>query len=660
MGGNDDNGKGGRVEVGLKAGEIVTTGEAAHGIFAQSIGGAQAAGSSGLGGAVLVDVDGRIRATGKDANGVMAQSEGLGGNGDVTVNVSAASDIKGGTGLGRAILVRDGKTNRIENRGLLRSAAGADGTVIESGTGNDRVVNFGAVRGSVDLGAGRNAFVNRRSGVFVPGSEINLADRGRLTNHGTLVVGRGDASPVRITGDLVQGERGVTRFVLSSRTPEVDPMVRVGGTATLDGTIDPVIRDPALLQAGRGRIVLMNAAEGLNDGAPELLTIKDDPVASYVLVTRGDQLILRYTADLDGPKQAAALNDNQEQIAAGLDALREEGTLTSATASLLAETDLEAFGSTLDRFGPEPYAANQIGTLFSSLQFSDSLLDCAADSADFLVGDARNCGWMRVQTRHLERDSTGDSARYKDDSYEIAAGAERALGDGWSIGGGLAYEAPSMKTGSFADTDGHQFQAGLTGRKALGAWTLAATVNAGRAWLDVDREVADGQHAKGDQDLTFATGRLGADHAFALAGWRVVTAANFATTVIHEDGVDENGASAADLDVQSRSETFLSLHPSVEVSRSFVVHEGWSLTPRASIGLTRFLTDNSPTARARFADTAGGETFSATSDMDQTYLDLAVGVEVASRGVAVRATGFGQLGENTEGYGGSLGLALSF
>jgi hypothetical protein len=77
-----------------------------------------------------------------------------------------------------------------------------------------------------------------------------------------------------------------------------------------------------------------------------------------------------------------------------------------------------------------------------------------------------------------------------------------------------------------------------------------------------------------------------------------------------------------------------------------------------SLGLTRFLTGNTPTVRARFSDT--GASFTSSADMDRTYLGLELGLDLASRaGATLRATGFSQLGDDTEHYGASLALSLA-
>ena len=113
-------------------------------------------------GNVTVSVSGTVKATGVDANGIMAQSEGLGGNGTVKITVNAGAIVQGGTGNGRSILVLDGNANNtIVNSGTVGSSASL--TAVETGDPADRIRNSGVIVGSVDLGKGRNGYVNGRA-----------------------------------------------------------------------------------------------------------------------------------------------------------------------------------------------------------------------------------------------------------------------------------------------------------------------------------------------------------------------------------------------------------------------------------------------------------------------------------------------------------------
>ena len=120
------SGSGGRVDVNYRGGTIATTGEAAHGILAQSVGGSTANGSPGKGGDVTVRVGGNIFANGRNANGIMAQSKGLGSNGTVSVTIDPGAIVKGGTGIGAGVVTLDGSNNRTreqrDDRGVRRES----------------------------------------------------------------------------------------------------------------------------------------------------------------------------------------------------------------------------------------------------------------------------------------------------------------------------------------------------------------------------------------------------------------------------------------------------------------------------------------------------------------------------------------------------------
>ena len=63
IGSGGGSGSGGTVAVDMLGGTIATSGDSAHGIFAQSVGGSTANGSPGKGGNVTVNVTGQIQQT---------------------------------------------------------------------------------------------------------------------------------------------------------------------------------------------------------------------------------------------------------------------------------------------------------------------------------------------------------------------------------------------------------------------------------------------------------------------------------------------------------------------------------------------------------------------------------------------------------------------
>jgi len=246
-----DGGNGGAVTVTM-AGNLTTTGENAHGIFAHSVGGGGgaapelgagtkvkigSAGNSGNSGLVSVSVPGSVIVSGDGAHGIFAQS--VAGkdstNGGVEVNVSGT--VKAGGQNGRAILVQadtatlptssgvsnitvekagvvhkddhedmngaigflsgtsvidgNGKittSNTLTNQGLIVSK----NVVVESdGNSALRLNNFGTMTGRLQfLGHAQTEITIEQGGTFNLGnSNFGTASGSVFTNNGTLKPG---------------------------------------------------------------------------------------------------------------------------------------------------------------------------------------------------------------------------------------------------------------------------------------------------------------------------------------------------------------------------------------------------------------------------------------------------------------------------------------
>ncbi len=180
-------GSGGDINV-AHSGNITTLGDAAHGIFAQSAGG-----SNGLGGKVEVSLSGDVIAQGAGSAAIFAQSTGLRGGTNILVNI-ASGTVQGGSGSGVGVRIADGANNTLINHGTISSRSGA--AIIGTG-GNETINNYGTVIGSVNLGAGRNAFNNYLGATLSLGGMFNLGAGNVLTNRG-LVRGSG-----QVIGDVV-------------------------------------------------------------------------------------------------------------------------------------------------------------------------------------------------------------------------------------------------------------------------------------------------------------------------------------------------------------------------------------------------------------------------------------------------------------------------
>ena len=164
-------GSAGEVDVTLGANSpanILTSGNSANGIVAQSAGGTGTAGdvnitvhSAVITGALLAPGD---EARGLGSIGILADSSGDGGNGRITIDLANTdSVVQGGRTdlaagrIGVGVYILGGSDNALVNHGRIRTADGVDaGFAIMGEIGNEVVDNFGIVTGSFDLGDGIN------------------------------------------------------------------------------------------------------------------------------------------------------------------------------------------------------------------------------------------------------------------------------------------------------------------------------------------------------------------------------------------------------------------------------------------------------------------------------------------------------------------------
>ena len=127
-------GDGGAVSV-SQAGDILTYGEHGHGIVAQSTSG------SGAAGTVNVTLTGNVIAGGYESHGILAQSLGAETCQKITVTVNNGSTVQGGCDTGDCtpggstdhsfgVLFLDGADNLLSNHGMIAAADGIGGTAV--------------------------------------------------------------------------------------------------------------------------------------------------------------------------------------------------------------------------------------------------------------------------------------------------------------------------------------------------------------------------------------------------------------------------------------------------------------------------------------------------------------------------------------------------
>jgi hypothetical protein len=260
-----DAGSGGQVIV-SQTGNITTQGEEAIGIWAQSTGG------QGSGGAVDIALTGNILCSGANANGIQAQSLGLAGNSDITITINSGT-VQGGSG-GAGVVFMDGAANTLTNYGTITTLDGIAGAAIQSivsssgngAPGNETINNYGIITGSVDLGAGTNAFNNQAGATFNAGATVNLGAGNLFTNAGTFNPfgsgSTGNVGTVNLTGNFTQAANGKHVVELASGTSY--DQVAVTGTANLNGTLTPSLLNGFLPQANQIFSSILTTGTGIS------------------------------------------------------------------------------------------------------------------------------------------------------------------------------------------------------------------------------------------------------------------------------------------------------------------------------------------------------------------------------------------------------------
>ncbi len=645
-------------------GNIKTAGAGAHGIFAQS------AGPSGAG-TVTVSVTGSVVATGADAHAVMAQSVKQSGStsvgaANITVTLNDGATVKGGkpgtNNNGAGVQFLDGVNNLLTTNGTLGSANGISGYAVAATGGNDSVVNNGSMTGNVDLGSGTNKLNVDGSGRYDMGATVKLGSGNALTNYGIVSPGGDDALlTTALTGNLVQSG-GTYVVTLDGAQMNVNDRIDVSGSADMSGKVQV-----AVIDAGTGTVQSQTTivqANSVSAATAQNLTVTPSAVGNFGLVFSNPQKVdLTYAIDFSSAALSAGLNPNQEAVAADLDALHGQGLIHRDMLYLLSAEDTDAYGEALDALSPEPYAVSEWATVLASQQFSDALMSCRERSGDDRFIREGQCVRIGLQGRRFDREASSKSIGYKLDSAEISLGVQKEVAERWHVGLGLAYESwDADSDGSLWRSDADQYQGGLVLKHQIGATMLAASVNGGVANVDVVRNTAPGQQAKGDQDIRFFGGQLRVAHAFERGSWYLKPRTDLSLTYVDSDDVDEDGGGQTALAVEGDDELYVALQPALELGGEFEAAGGYLLRPRLSLGLTHFLDDPSPEAQASFrAVPAVSSGFKVESEIEQTSLDLEIGLDVLSAGgVNVGLSGFSQFAKDQTHLGGAMRLTVPF
>jgi len=697
-GNNGDPGDGGDVTVDV-GGSITTSGGAAHGVFAQSIG-------TGNSGVVTVSVSGSIHASGAAADGIYAQSALVGSLGSVTVNVDSGATVSGGgaapagtdasDGAGIVIQSAVDSGDTVTNKGTITSIGGSSGTaIVFVDSGDVSVQNSGTIVGQVRcysssggsysdcsstvvppgadswllpanaVASGGITLINQSGGLIEAGAVLDVA---QLTNDGTLsVAGTGRPGATLVTGNLTQGSSGTLVIDLDpGRGTDAGSadLLRIGGTTQLAGRLSPRLVDDWEPALGPKSVAVIQRVDGQPLDAGALLA-RPSAVAQYRLSQPSpDALYLNYDIDFANTGILALTNDNQDELARYLDRVYGAGGLARETANELINIGQEStYAQVMNTLSAEVTVDNQIGSLLSSLRFGDELLGCARREGEQRFLELGQCGWLRVDGRSLDQDSTDDNLGFDEDSWQVTGGGQFELGGDWYAGGGFSYEDRNLHVDhSNARSDGYQLQGGVFAKRRIDALELSGTLSVGYGDFDIDRLLWPDERADSTQKLWLTSGQLRAACLFDQGGWYLRPRVDLGFDYLSVDGFDESGSSDLRLRMDGQNDTYYNVQPALELGADYSTEGGTLLRPQLTLGITRFLGDADPSTTARFlASDVQVPSFTTSTDMDKTRFDVAAWIDIfTSSDIVARAEVFGSFSNNIDSYGGGLKLSIPF
>lgn len=275
FGGSGSGGAGnsGRTVAVGNSGTVQTSGNDSVGIFASSTGGnggdggssssiiavGASGGKGGHGGEVLVGISGKVKTTGINANGVVAQSVGGGGGrggnassaGPVSVSVGGSGGAGGNGGVVQSVVLGSIAAEGLHSDGLVLQSIGgggghggsAKGVSLGSvavnvsvggsgGSGGSGGAVIGYLRSSSEITTGKEAFIDESSGkTLTPADVAKSATDANKGNHSYAVLAQSIGGGGGKGGNAVSVAAGVNPSGAS-----VGVAVGIGGTGGTGGS----------------------------------------------------------------------------------------------------------------------------------------------------------------------------------------------------------------------------------------------------------------------------------------------------------------------------------------------------------------------------------------------------------------------------------------
>jgi len=723
---------------------ISVTGEAAHGIVAQSIGGGggiagyatgtptisatpptNSIAAAGNGGTVTLSISADVNAGGAGGMGIVAQSIAAGGGlmgtgssifagstgpvgggstgsaGAVSVTlINSQSTVHGVNGIGIFAQSTGGGTSHtgqpvmvtLTNSNLASENTNGVGiwvdggfwgsgvtsnlitvdagslvyspevqtkpgyAILYSGSASLNVTNAGTIGGSYDLGP--NGVLNNTGTMYL----ATTARSATLSNSGLVLVGAAPGfTGATIQGDFVQTASGVTGIDLDFNGRRSDTLL-IQGNATLAGRVR------ALPSAVLPNVALpFLTVTGAVNGA---LAAETSPVFGYAVTRAGNTLSISATS-ADFTPAGFVLPANYRAVAGHLQSAWDRGgnadlaALFAALGNAAATGGAGAYTANLRQISPDSSFSPGAHATPSAQNFANATLSCPTFEGTTAMLVEGDCGWMRVTGRRAAQDSGNGTNRFRVDTTTWQIGGQKQIGNGWLIGGSLAYDVNWVSSDDKLNTaKGQGGYAAAMVKYQTGPWLFAASAFGGAGSYSTSRIITlpgFGSVAKGSPDTANVGLLLRAAFTIGHEDFYLRPSLSLTTTYARSGAYRENGAGALNLSIDSASQTNAILTPMLEIGGRIALADSMLLRPFMAVGVNLLSSGSWRQTGRLVAAPAGTGGFTTTLPIDQVVGRVTVGAQLYSgRDIDLRLQYDGEYGGRLSAHGGSFVASLRF
>lgn len=369
-GGNGSaDGDGGDVSVTVDA-PISVAGNTSHGIFAQSVSGTRSSSTGGNAGDVTVAVNADVIATGTDGSALILQSDGTYTMGTIKLDIAEGATVSSASDGSDTIALGHGTANVINNSGTISMAETSSTThyAVRTNLGDLTINNLGTFEGSVNLdtedstGATiTNALAN--SGSLGLGRDFNMGhSASTLANSGTMSAGTlGTVATSDVKATITQGSDGVIQVDADVLNSNDLIDITASTTATLAGSVLPNFVDTPPVTGETGTLTYMTSDA---DIISTDLTVSDTSTVTYTL---GQQSVsgeeqLFFTYDVDYSPWPDSDAEATEPTVEVTDTDRAVGSYVE-TLAILRRQDIESGANELAFLDEFILSLTRVGTL---------------------------------------------------------------------------------------------------------------------------------------------------------------------------------------------------------------------------------------------------------------------------------------------------------